>query len=108
MAHSFSGISERTMKLESSVKRANGPIVTVAQFEERQPATKGKLRSWIGKADKRQDGFDGLRRHVIRVGRSVMLDEAGVMSWLASLSDRSPAVPRNPNGCKGKPGMGGR
>jgi hypothetical protein len=94
--------------LESHVASLTGPVVTVTQFEERQPATKGKLRSWIGKADKGLDGFEGLRPHVIRVGRSVMLNEAGVLLWLASLSDRPPTIARNPYGCKGKHGMGSR
>jgi hypothetical protein len=80
-----------------------GPFFTVAQFEDRHPATKGRLRRWILHADAGCAGFDGLRGGVIRIGRSVMLDEASVLQWLNSHAGQPPSSARNPHGRAGKP-----
>lgn len=79
-----------------------GPIVTIQQFEERHPGTKNRMRNYILHADAGCSGFDGLRACVIRVGRSVMLDEAGVLDWLLANSGRPPSPARNPHGRAGQ------
>lgn len=79
-----------------------GPIVTVAQLEDRNPALRGRVRGWILQADVGCAGFEGLRTCVIRVARSVMLSEGDFLAWLASHAGRPPAVARNPHGRAGK------
>lgn len=78
-----------------------GPVLTVSQFEEKHPATKNRMRGWIMRADLDLPGFAGLSDAVIRVGRSVMLDEGAVLQWLATHKHQPKSRARNPHGCKG-------
>lgn len=78
-----------------------GPVLTVNQFEEKHPATKNRMRGWIMRADLDLPGFAGLSDAVIRVGRSVMLDEAAVLLWLSAHKHQPKSRARNPHGCKG-------
>lgn len=79
-----------------------GPFFSVAQLEARHPAFKGRVRRWILHADAGCSGFDGLRGCVVRIGRSVLLDEAGILNWLSSHAGHPPSVARNPHGRMGK------
>jgi hypothetical protein len=90
--------------LASAVERAppiRGPILTIQQFEERHPGTKNRMRHYILHADAGCAGYDGLKVCVIRIGRSVMLDESGVLDWLSSHSGHPPSPARNPHGRAG-------
>lgn len=81
---------------------ARGPFLTVNQFEQRHPATRHRVRGWIMRADLNLPDFTGLSDAVIRIGRSVMLDEAAVLNWLESRKHQPKSRPRNPHGCIGK------
>ncbi len=81
-----------------------GPILTVDQFEEKHPATKHRVRGWIMRADLNLPDFAGLSDAVIRVGRSVMVDEAAALQWLSTRKHQPKSRARNPHGCIGKPG----
>lgn len=83
-----------------------GPILTIKQFEERHPGTKNRMRNYVLRADAGISGFEGLRASVIRVGRSVMLDESGVLDWLSSCCGNPPSPARNPHGRAGKKSSG--
>jgi hypothetical protein len=86
----------------ASNSEVKGPIVTIAQFEDRHPATRNRMRGWLLRADLGLPEFDLLRAAVFRVGRSVLLDENGVLIWLKSRSNQPPDKPRNPHGRYGK------
>jgi hypothetical protein len=97
--------TELTGALESALSSCGpirGPILRIQQFEERHPGTKGRMRHYILHADSGCAGYEGLRSCVIRIGRSVMLDEAGVLEWLATHSGQPASPPRNPHGRTGK------
>lgn len=81
----------------------HGPILTVAQFEGKHQATKGKLRRYIMCADAGLEEFDGLRDAVLRIGRSVFIAEDRVLAWLSTRAAQPPAPARNPHGRGGKP-----
>jgi hypothetical protein len=91
-------VTEALAEAANAVPRMRGPILTIQQFEEKHPATRNRMRGWILHSDAGFHGFAALRNCVIRVGRSVMLDEAGVIDWLASHSGRPPSPARNPHG----------
>lgn len=95
-------VTTALVEAAAAAPRMRGPIVTIKQFEERHPATANRMRGWILHADAGFHGFCGLKACVIRVGRSVMLDEGGVLEWLASHSGRPPSAARNPHGRAGK------
>ena len=77
-------------------------IITVAQTEERHPAVKGRLRGFILRADLGDPDYDKLREAVIRLGRSVYIDESRFLAWMRSHAGAAPAQPRNPHGRGGK------
>jgi hypothetical protein len=55
---------------------------TINQIEERNPGVKGRMRSWIHRADRGDPEFAGLRHAIIRVGRSVLVDELRFIEFL--------------------------
>lgn len=81
-----------------------GPILTVSQFEERHPGTRGRLRKFILRADLGMSAYQDLASAIIRLGRSVMLDEARVLSWLHTRTNQTRSPARNPHGRAGKRG----
>lgn len=84
-----------------------GPVLTVKQFEEKHPGTRGRMRGYIFRADVGMPDFAGLSGAVVRLGRTVMLDEAAVLAWLASRTQQPRSPARNPHGRAGrKPGRG--
>jgi hypothetical protein len=83
-------------------KRVEGPLLTVSQFEERHPATRDRMRGYIMRADQGIPMFAGLSNAIIRVGRSVMIDEMIALGWFESLANRAKSQPRNPHGRAGK------
>jgi hypothetical protein len=79
-----------------------GPFLTVSQFESKHPATRHRMRGWIMRADLNLPDFAGLSDAVVRVGRSVLLDESAVFRWLASRRNQPKSRARNPHGRSGK------
>ena len=68
--------------------------VTVKQLEERQPGTAGRVRGWIHRADAGDAAFAWLRPAVIRIGRSVLIDELRFVEGLRQRSEILPAPDR--------------
>jgi hypothetical protein len=83
-------------------KRVEGPVLTVSQFEDRHPAMKGRMRGYILRADLGLSLYAGLADGVIRIGRSVMLDESAVLRWLEGRKHQPRSRSRNPHGRVGK------
>lgn len=83
----------------------DGPprLLTVAQLEAAHPALKGRVRSFVVRADCYQAGYDGLREAVVRIGRSVYIDEPRFLGWVQTHRGAAPAQPRNPHGRGGRP-----
>jgi hypothetical protein len=77
-------------------------LLTVTQAEEAHPATKGRLRTWMVKSDCGNPDFAGLRDAVVRLGRSVYIDEPFFVAWLRSRAGAPPSPSRNPHGRAGK------
>jgi hypothetical protein len=67
---------------------------TVKQIEERNPGVQGRLRAWIHRADRGDPEFAGLRVAIIRVGRSVLVDELRFVEFLRQRSLIPPAPDR--------------
>jgi len=76
--------------------RSPAPLValTVAQVEQKHPGVQGRLRQWIHRADAGDANFAGLRTAVIRVGRSVLVDELRFVEFLRQRSEIPPAPDR--------------
>jgi hypothetical protein len=68
--------------------------LTVKQTEAAHPGVQGRLRSWIHRADSGDPEFAGLRQAVIRVGRSVLVDELRFVEFLRQRSLIPPAPDR--------------
>lgn len=77
-------------------------IVTVNQLEEKHTALKGRVRQFILRADLAAPDYVGLRDAVIRLGRSVYIDEVRFLDWFRGHSGNPPAQARNPHGRGGK------
>lgn len=77
-------------------------LSTVAQIEDRHPGVKGRIRGFILRADLRDPDYDGLRDAVIRLGRSVYIDESRFLAWMRTHTGTPPARPRNVDGRAGK------
>lgn len=75
---------------------------SVKQIEERHPGVQGRMRAWIHRADAGDPNFAGLQRAVIRVGRSVLIDELRFTEFLRQRSLIPPAPGR-----RGTIGSGG-
>src|SRR5947207_1515526 len=60
-------------------RRAQAPpehvLLTVPQIEEKHPALKGRMRTWIHRADCGDPEFAWLRIAVVRIGRSVFVSD---------------------------------
>ena len=100
-------MSTKTVSAESIralLPKVQGPIVTVLQFEERHPGTSGRMRGYIMRADLGLPDYTGLSDAVIRIGRTVMLDEAAALKWLQSRLHQPKSRARNPHGRAGKRG----
>jgi hypothetical protein len=77
-------------------------LVTVSQYETKNPGLKNRMRGYILRADLNSPDFAGLREAIVRIGRSVYLDEPRADSWLNTRRSCSPTRPRNPHGRAGK------
>jgi len=77
-------------------------LLTVAQLEERHPGVKGRVRGFILRADLNAPDYAGLRDAIIRLGRSVYIDEVRFLAWLRMLAGAPPEPSRNPHGRAGK------
>jgi hypothetical protein len=69
-------------------------LVTVEQAEATNPALKGRTRAWIHKADTGHPEYIGLRRAIVRVGRSLFINEHALHEWLAQRAAMPPAPSR--------------
>jgi hypothetical protein len=66
---------------------------TVQQIEERHPGVRGRLRAWIHRADSGDPEMAWLRLAIIRIARSVLIDE---LRFTEGLRQRS-LIPPAPN-----------
>ena len=75
---------------------AKSPLcaVTVKQLEARQPGIAGRVRGWIHRADAGDAAFAWLRPAVIRIGRSVLIDELRFVEGLRQRTEIPPAPDR--------------
>lgn len=75
-------------------------LLTVAQLEAAHPGFKGRLRSFILRADADIPGYSGLRAAVVRPGggRSVYIDEVRFLEWLDRHRGAAPSPSHNPDG----------
>jgi hypothetical protein len=69
-------------------------LLTVEQIEQTHPALKGRIRAWIHRADASDPDFAGLRLAVVRVGRSIFVDEVRLREFLYQRSAMPPAPSR--------------
>lgn len=67
---------------------------SVLQTEARHPGVAGRLRSWIHRADAGDASFAGLKPAILRIGRSVLIDEATFTDFLRQRSGLPPAPDR--------------
>jgi len=68
---------------------------SVDQIENENPGVKGRVRQWIKRADAGDPEFAWLKFCIIRIGRSVLIDD---VRWRDSLHQRTAipaATPRN-------------
>ena len=82
---------------EASRRVAEPPpmrLLTVKQAESAHPALKGRLRQWIHRADANDPEFRDLRAALVRVGRSVFLDDVNFRVFLYERSALPPAPSR--------------
>ena len=77
-------------------------LITVPQAVERHPAFEGRIRGFIVRADRQEPDYAGLRAAIVRIGRSVYLDEYKFLDWVDSRRAAAPDAPRNPHGRAGK------
>ena len=54
------------------------------------------------RADLNAPDYAGLRDAVVRLGRSVYIDEGPFLAWLSTRRAAPPVAPRNPHGRGGK------
>lgn len=74
--------------------------LTVKQVEERHPGAQGRVRGWIHRADANDAAFAWLRPAIIRIGRSVLIDELRFVEGLRQRSEIKPAPDRR-HGARG-------
>ena len=87
-------VTKRAARLAASPAHPQVAPFTVEQTEERNPGLKGKMRKWIHLADKGHADYVGLRRAIIRVGRTMLLDEHALHLFLHQRSAMAPAPSR--------------
>jgi hypothetical protein len=81
---------------------SRGPFLSVPQFEERHPGFRGRTRRLIFEADNGEPECIGLRPAIIRLRRSVLIDEALFLQWLVSHAAMPKSPARDPHGRAGK------
>ncbi len=69
-------------------------LLTVEQIEEAHPALRNRTRAWIHRADANDPDFAGLRLAVVRVGRSIFIDEIRFREFLYQRSAMPPSPSR--------------
>jgi hypothetical protein len=77
-------------------------VRTVGQIEQSHSGLSGRMRAWIYRADHGDPEFATLRPAIIRIGRSVLIDEGLFLAFLREKSLQAPAPARNPDGRAGK------
>lgn len=70
-------------------------LLTVPQIEQKHPALKGRVRTWIHRADCGDPEFAGLRLAIVRVGRSVFLSDDYFRRFIENHRAMEPAPRRN-------------
>ena len=69
-------------------------LLTVSQAEDKHPAMQGKARDWIRRADAGNPDYVSLRRAIVRVGRSVFLNDYALTEFFYQRSAMPPASSR--------------
>jgi hypothetical protein len=69
-------------------------MLTVEQTEAKHPALEGRTRAWVHKADAGHPEFIGLRRAIVRIGRSLFINEFALNEWLSQRAAMPPAPTR--------------
>jgi hypothetical protein len=69
-------------------------LLTVEQTEANHPALKDRARRWINRADAGDPDFIGLRRAIVRIGRSLFINEFALAEWLSQRAAMPPAPSR--------------
>ncbi len=69
-------------------------LLTCDQTEAGHPALKGRLHQWVHRADAGHPDFIGMRRAIVRVGRSLFINEFALAEWLAQRAAMPPAPSR--------------
>jgi hypothetical protein len=77
-----------------TVERPEIRLLTVEQSEDKHQALKGKLRTWIHRADAGDADYVALRRAIVRVGRSVFLNDVALTEFFYQRSSMPPAPSR--------------
>lgn len=90
------------MKLTLETVVLSSRVMTVAQIEQAHPGFKGRIRGLVLRADAGLPGFAGLRDAVIRVGRSLYVDEPRFLAWVDSHRSAPPSPPRSASGRRGR------
>ncbi len=67
---------------------------TVKQLEALHPGVQGRLRMWIHRAGAGDADFAGLKPAILRIGRSVLIDETRFSAFLRQRGDLPPAPSR--------------
>ena len=70
-------------------------LLTVPQIEQKHPALKGRMRTWIHRADCGDPEFAGLRIALVRIGRSVFISDEYFRRFIENNRAMSPAPSRN-------------
>ena len=69
-------------------------VFTIDQIEAEHPGLKGRIRQWIARADASDPDFRWLKLAVIRVGRSVFVDDVKFRDGLHQRAAMPPAPSR--------------
>jgi hypothetical protein len=73
-------------------------VCTVEQEEAEHPGLKGKLRDWNKQAYAGNPDYAWFTLCIIRVGRTVLIDDVRLRDMLYQRTALPPAPPRNPEG----------
>lgn len=87
-----------TVPDKSGEPEASTRLLTKKQLAERHPALAGRIPHFVVRADRGDPDYVGLRRAIVRIGRSVYIDEPPFEHWLNTLRGAAPDQPRNPHG----------
>jgi len=73
-------------------------VLTLPQVEEANPGLRGRMRDWVKRAYADDPDFAWLKFCIIRIGRSLYIDEVRFRDSLHQRTALPPAPARNPEG----------